>query len=238
MNARFQQFAALGVVLAIAATATAQIGPITSGPGGPLNPTISIPVPQDPLSGLFNFGTPTNPVVVSYATGAGSFEKELKPNPDQNNDGVVDATDFAQFLATPFLTLSEFLTVGPGTPWTDWHEQIHTPGWDWGNVNIITPGVVGPTNLVINQAGPNVDFFFDPIAPGMNVIIRKQLHFNGQPNTTMQADFLAGNYSIKVTEYPTSVPEPTALPLVGLALAGFAMVRLRRRWDDQAQLTA
>jgi hypothetical protein len=231
MNARFQQFAALGVVLAIAATATAQI---TSGPGGPATPVISIPVPQDPLSGQFNFGSPASPVPVSYATGAGSFEKVLKPNPDQNNDGVVDATDFSQFLSTTH-TLSEFLQVGPGPSWTDWHENILTPGWDWGNVSIVTPGVVGPTNLVINQAGPSVDFFFDPLPPGTNVLIRKQLHFSGQPNTTMQADFLAGNYEIRVAEYPTSVPEPTALPLVGLALAGFAMVRLRRRWDDQAQ---
>ena len=235
MNARFQLFAAFGVALAFAATATAQI---VSGPGGPATPVISIPVPQDPLSGLFNFGSPTNPVPVSYATGAGSFEKVLKPNPDQNNDGTVDATDFNQFLATPFLSLSEFLQVGPGPSWTDWHENILTPGWSWGNVNIVTPGVVGPTNLVINQAGPSVDFFFDPLAPGTNVIIRKQLHFNGQPNTTMQADFLAGNYSIRVAEYPTSTPEPTTLPLVGLALGGAAMVGLRRRWDDQAQLIA
>lgn len=232
---RFAAPLVFGVVLASTLQAQAQIGPITSGPGGSPVPPVIVPVPQDPMSYEFDFGSPPNRVQVDYATGAGAFEKWLTPDPDQNADGTVDMLDLNLFLAQPILTLNEYLTVGAGGPaWTDWHEEILTPDWQWGVVSISTPGAVGPANLTINQSGPKVDFYFDPLVPGTDVDIRKELFFNGTFTPQMASDFLSGHFAIRVAEYPTSVPEPVALPLVGLALCGAAMVRLRRRWDDEA----
>ncbi|QEG35715.1 PEP-CTERM sorting domain-containing protein [Bythopirellula goksoeyrii] len=204
-----------------AATSQAQISPgISAGPPTliPLPaPTPHFTIPQGP-NGDFTLGDPANPIPVSYNPTAGPFEKWLAPNPDQDGNGNVDINDFLLFLANPILNLNEHLIVGPGPSWTDWHEEILTPDWSWGTVQITTPGPPpGPNNLVIQNSGTNVDFFFDPLAPGTPVDIRKQLFFQGTGSQQMLNDFLAGNYMIQVSEYPT-VPEPGSLVLLGMGV--------------------
>lgn len=130
------------------------------------------------------------------------------------------------FTAVPgqTFTLQELLEVAPTQSWTDWHEEILTPGWDWlppsnllanfvpapGLTTVYTPGTM--------TSGGQVDFYFNPIAPGTQVVIRKMLIYVGTPGATF-------NGTLQIAQYPT--PEPTTMGL--MALGGAALLRRRRR---------
>jgi hypothetical protein len=121
-------------------------------------------------------------------------------------------------------TLQELLVVAPTQSWTDWHEHILTPGWDWvsptlflanfappGGLNtVVTPGTI--------SAGGAIDFTFNPLAPGTLIDLRKTLQYTGTPGVVFTG-------KIQIAEYPT--PEPASLGL--LTLGGLVALRRRRR---------
>jgi hypothetical protein len=119
----------------------------------------------------------------------------------------------------------EQLVVAGSLPWTDWHEEITTIGWQWqpGASQILANGTpVGGFSAVYTPAGTSfggsVDYYFNTLAPGTVVDIYKTLEFAGQVGT-----FNTG--TIGIHEYPT--PEPASL----LLLAGgsvFLLNRIRR----------
>jgi hypothetical protein len=126
----------------------------------------------------------------------------------------------------PALPVTELLQVAGGVPWTDWHEDVigidasgaPDPGWSWANPFILVNGSA-PTGLTITGVGTaNLSFFFDPVAPGSTVTIRKDLVYAGIPG----AAFVG---TLAIHEYPT--PEPATIGL--LALGGLAALRLRRK---------
>lgn len=120
-------------------------------------------------------------------------------------------------------TLHEQLVVSGNRPWTDWHEQIMTIGWQWQqNASILANGnPVGGFSAVYTPAtsasGGSVDFYFNSLAPGTVVDIFKKLEFAGQVGT-----FNTG--TIDIHEYPT--PEPASIGL--LAAGGLVLIRRRR----------
>jgi len=131
---------------------------------------------------------------------------------------------FAQPAFGPPLSVMEVLTVSGNLPWTDWHEDVVgidasgtlDPGWVWTNPFVLVNGVPA-AGLTVNGVGTSsLDFYFNPIAPGSLVQIRKALVYNGLPGTT----FIG---TLAIHEYPT--PEPATLGLAGLG----SLLFLRRR---------
>ena len=164
---------------------------------------------------------PAASIPVTLDPSAGPWSKRL----DLVNSGNPVVLEEGQSLP-----VIEFLKVDGNTPWTDWHEEILTPGWEWHSSNI---GVTVTTELGTYPAGPPVpglsfnlqpttlDFFFDPILPGTEIFIVKSIRFvgvdaNNPEETTGDPVF--------ISEYPT--PEPATLGL--LLLGGLALLRRRR----------
>jgi len=110
--------------------------------------------------------------------------------------------------------LRELLVVAGNLPWADYHENILTPGWNWTNPLFLVNGLV-PAGLSVINAGANISFNFNPIAPGSVVQISKDLIYTGPVPALFSG--------IGVDQYPT--PEPAMLGLLGLG----GLVALRRR---------
>lgn len=120
-------------------------------------------------------------------------------------------------------TLHEFLITSGTLSWSDWHEQILTPGWSFANVVLGVNGWGTPAGFsVVNTPGNalqggSVSFYFNPIPPNTFVQIQKTLVYNGPVPATFS--------SIAIDQYPT--PEPATMSL--LALGGAAVMRRRNR---------
>jgi hypothetical protein len=175
----------------------------------------------------FQSSGPPNGWTVIFPTG-GPVPVVLDPT------GPVWKKDFTGPNGGPFtqpafgapLPVTEVLQVAGGIPWTDWHEDVVgidasgalDPGWAWANPSLLVNGVPAPGLTVTGVGTSSLSFFFNPIFPGDQVIIRKQLVYNGLPGT-------AFNGTLAITEYPT--PEPATIGL--LALGSVIMWRRRNR---------
>lgn len=133
----------------------------------------------------------------------------------------------------------------PGVPVTDWHEVIHTPGWEWvvpgdarfpdlfpANASLITrDGVPWPyTQTPKDPTEIWVDF--PPIGPNHVLDVHKALLWVGTTGNRTWGDMVddAGNTVdesfIAVWEYPT-IPEPSTIVMLSLGLLGAWFVRRR-----------
>jgi hypothetical protein len=154
---------------------------------------------------------------VYYDPNAGPWIKHLAPI----NGGAVIGQVY---------TLTELLHVGGGPDgtapgWTDYHEEIRTPGWTW---NPVGPNGEWPWGFVATNSDPQgpdwngvwsyvvpmgntmVDWTFRPPLPVCtNVTLTKYVMFNGG------ADPFA---PLVVAEWPT-IPEPGTCALLATGLA-------------------
>lgn len=151
-----------------------------------------------------------------------------------------------------FPVWENFLIVPPSLSVLDWHEVIHTPGWEW-RYSEYDPNPTDPNyHPLITRDGipwpwqpqlpmppgsdPNTMIWaeFPPIDPGHVLDIHKQLVWMGDPNngntkwgdgTNDDGTVTIPEQMITVWEYPT--PEPSTLALV--VLGALALVGVRRR---------
>jgi hypothetical protein len=169
---------------------------------------------------------------VAHDPSAGRWHKVLA-----GGDGGVFAASDTGVDGLAVFSLSEYLTIGGTTPWTDWHEEILQPGWRWlddrpssGEPTFTKasgeaiPGLSISFTGATPTAGGKIDFTFDPLSPGTNLKIVKRLVFEGLDPLLPGETYLG---RLDVYQYPT-VPEPaTGL----MALMIFPLVRrpARRR---------
>ena len=90
------------------------------------------------------------------------------------------------------------------------------PGWSWANPTLLVGGLPAPGLSITGAGTGNLSFFFNALAPGTIVNIRKDLVYTGTPG----AAFVG---TLAVHEYPT--PEPTTVALLSLG----SVLMLRRR---------
>jgi hypothetical protein len=224
----------IGVILWPAIAAAATIG-ASVGPGPSTTTTFNLAGTGwvvDDGSFPASFGTQ----VIAYDPSAGPWDKVLAGG----GGGDFAASDTGSGALMLF-SVTEFLTIGGTTPWTDWHESILQAGWRWlddragsGEPSFTfssgapIPGLgitfTDPTAL----GGGKIDFTFDPLPVGTHLKITKRLIFEGLDPLLPGETFLG---KLDLIEYPT-VPEPTAqvlaLSAAVLALAATTARRLKR----------
>lgn len=187
----------------------------------------------------WNVGSSTSRIDVAFDSGAGKWLKTLT----DPTGGAIEADDepSAGIFSTLGFNLFEWLIVDGTIPWTDWHQEILTPGWTWASGEILVTRPDGSTETVVgsisNAFGPDasgsvIDFIFSsPLLPGTTLDINKSLSFTGVDGTFSSCgspacgDFFNG--TIQIAQHPTvGVAEPWSITIFCLALAG--LVRLRR----------
>lgn len=158
----------------------------------------------DGIGGWIVHGPPDGPISVAADPAAAPWEKMFSGFP-----AIPAGTGFS---------IHEVLVVAPDSPaWTDWHEEIITPGWVWGpGATVLIGGPTGTSYPLAGGGTPLIWSFFPPTPPGTVVEIWKEILCNTPGGC-------AG--SITVLEHPT-VPLPATVWLIAGALA--ALARRRR----------
>src|SRR5262249_44366622 len=130
--------------------------------------------------GSFGSGGPIGLQPVAFDPAAGPWHKKLT-----GGLGLDFAASDTGSGALMIFSVVETLTVSGTKPWTDWHERVMQPGWRWQDdragsgepVFEFTSGVPVPGQSITftpatASEGGQIDFKFDPIAPGTNIRIR------------------------------------------------------------------
>jgi hypothetical protein len=139
------------------------------------------------------------------------------------NGGNVSADDTG-FTAPSSYALDEHLVIGGQLSWTDWHEDVLTPGWNIGALISANGGpvhglVVDLTDTNWPTTGGTVSMTFDPLPPGTRIDLKKTLSWVGDPKVIGNLF----NGVIRIAEYPT--PEPGSAVLFGLGIVGLLLLR-------------
>lgn len=199
-------------VLGFGAAVAVQAGPIAASDGTGVSANTTHPQSGD--GWLVEDPTGAGMQDVYYDPNAGPWIKLLNP--------IAGGAQVGQVY-----TLTELLHVGGGPngvapPWTDYHEQIQTPGWTWSPMgpngeNVWgfveeNPAWDGIVTYVIPMGNTMVDWTFRPPLPVCtNLRFTKYIVFNGGQNTDPNAPLM-------VAQWPT-IPEPGTCALLATGLA-------------------
>jgi hypothetical protein len=219
------QCAAAVVVLVATTCVWAQVGPIgASRDFG--NPSLVSDHNMN-TSGGWQIGSDGDPADVILDPNAGPWIKNLH----NANGGPVSADDTG-FTAPQSYSLVEWIHIAGQRSWTDFHEEVITPGWNIGGLMQISQGgellpVPGLNVMLMDTVWPErggaVWFTFDPLPPSTVLKLSKTLSWVGNPG--VQGDLFNG--VIQLAQYPT--PEPASIALVALAAIGLVGCRRRSR---------
>ena len=207
----------LALLLACTVCSMVQATPVGGGSGS------SMETSHDMQSGGYEWIIGGgSPVDVSLDPNAGPWIKHLNGLPGQQGFSADDTG----YTAPVSFHLVEHLVIGGTLNWADWHEEIVTAGWIWGSAFFDIPINPAPgynvnyTDQVWPLHGGAVDMTFDPLAPGTQVTITKDLIWVGDPNVIGNLFF----GTVTIREWPT--PEPATAML--LVIGALAMPRRRR----------
>jgi len=191
------------------------------GPGSPTDTTHQF----DTSTGVWWVGGPNDPgnmgepYQVSLDPNGPWWRKTLTGSPQgpDGGPGVLHVHEFIELVPPPGL---------PSIPWTDWHQEIKTPGWAWTGATIYLAGdpqmePIPGLQTMISPEGESVWFTFDPLVPSSSdpivIEIWKDIEWVGP------GPYIPGQ-PIEVWNYPT--PTPSTIALMGLG--GVAAMRRRR----------
>ena len=201
-------------VIATAISASAQSSSI--GPNLPPGLTsYGYSVAQDPYAPsetAWFFGTADSPISFYYDPQAGAWQKIL-----------TGAGDLDQYQEVNIL---EYVKIGSGESWTDWHEAVTTPDFILDTDHddsfyTIDGGVQQYTGITFGPGDTSLSIVFPSALPvGTVILIHKELEYRGEDT------FNNDQNAITVNQY-ASVPEPSTWALMGIGLAGFVLRRRR-----------
>jgi hypothetical protein len=202
MNAKTFLSFVVATVVALLQTATFAQGTST----GPFTVDIVQPGP------VVFIGNAANPIPI-----------DLDPNGPPWLKSIMDPQNIVQGPA--ILDLVEtILNVGT-EPWTDWHEILLPPPVGvvpstWANVVglSINNNPIGFTATGLGTQILDLDNFSQPVLPGDVFQIHKQVQVFGSLTGV-------GGELLRILEYPTTVPEPSALLLAASVALAFASRR-------------
>ncbi len=212
----------VGAVLVVVTAAPAQTQGF--GASGGSGPSMESDHYMDSSGDGWTIGSEGDSIQVTFDPDAGPWIKTLV-GPD---GGGFYADDTGQFWPQSY-TLTEWILIGPGPDWTDFHEEILTPGWAMSaimTVNGLPPA--GGAEVITFPDWPNsggaIDWYFDPLGPGTVVKFDKTLSWEGDPDVNGNLFF----GTITMIQYPT-IPEPGTIVLLASGLLMVLGYAWRRR---------
>ena len=152
---------------------------------------------SDPNTGTVDVGSPSGRIEFGLSSTPGTWTKGLQFNTgDLNPGGVITIAEYLRWDGT-----------GP-SPFTDWHETIQTPNFQWKTGSTIS---IGPTAGSLSSS-TQLDFNFPAQSSAVDFTITKSLEYTG-------GSVLSAPFSIVIQEQP-SVPEPEQ----GVLVCGFVVL--------------
>ena len=205
-------FSACIVVIALSASAQITVGP--NLPPGTTSYAYSVAQdPYSPAETAWTFGTSLAPISISYNPSAGVWQKQLF------GAGQLDTFQEVNML--------EYIQVGTGSTFTDWHQSITTPNFVWSNdaddsFFTINGGAQQFTGVSYSPDFTGLNITFPAGEPaGTVIMLHGELEYIGGPTFDNNANALV------VNQYAT-IPEPSALALLGLGALGVLVSRRRK----------
>jgi hypothetical protein len=169
--------------------------------------------PYDPGEPAWLFGSSQNPISISYNSVADIWQRRVSGDGAFGHNQEVDLLDY--------------VNVGAGSPWTDWHETIATPNFVWSTdaddaFYTINGGTPQFTGISYSSDHASVDIALPTALPvGAKIVLHDEVQYMGS------ACFDNNIVPIVLNQF-VSVPEPSSLVLLSLG-AVLALIPRRRK---------